>query len=180
MPDSSPDPNPIAVPERGLKVSWALGIVGCLGALLCAAAGIIAPILSSAGQSVQSEQCMDNLRRLSKASFLYAEENSGVLPGEGWDETLYSIEPEDVTYACPSQRRLEPKSSGYALSRDVADQILDKIGNQYQTPLFFDSRVIAMGAVASPADVPKPGRHRTRRANNVAYVDGHVASVNLP
>lgn len=173
-------PSPIQVPEKGLKVSWALGIVGCLAAMLCAGAAIIAPILSSAGQSMQTNTCMDHLRRLSRASFLYAEENGGMLPAEGWDILLEPYEPDELTYACPTQRRVDPRSSGYALSKLVAGKKLDGIENPTRTPLLFDSKVTAPGAVADPADVPRPGRHRNNRANNVAFVDGHVETLNTP
>ena len=174
------EPSPIHVPEKGIKVSWTLGIVGCLAAMLCAGAAIIAPILSSAGQSMQTNTCMDHLRRLSRASFLYAEENGGLLPAEGWDTLLEPYEPDELTYACPAQRRVDPRSSGYALSKEVDGEVLDKIDNPTRTPLFFDSKVTVPGAIADPAEVPRPGRHRNNRANNMAFVDGHVETLNAP
>lgn len=173
----TPTPNPIHVPEKGLKVSWALGFVGCLAAMLCAAAGIIAPILSSSGQSINTNQCMDNLRRISAASFLYAKDNNDTLPAEGWHELLAQYEEDEVAYACPAQRRIDPRSSGYAISKDIAGKQLVKIENQEKTPLYFDSKVTAPGAVAPATDTPRPGRHRNQRANNVAYVDGHVETI---
>lgn len=173
-------PNPIHVPEKGLKVSWGLGIVGCLAAMLCAGAAIIAPILSSAGQSMQTNQCMENLRRVSAASFLYAKENNDTLPAEGWHTLLREYEEEDIAFACPAQRRIDPASSGYAISKAVAGKTLATIDNQEKTPLFFDSKVTAPGAVAADTEVPRPGRHRNQRANNVAYVDGHVETVDAP
>ncbi len=171
------EPSPIQVPEKGIKVSWTLGFIGCFAALICAGAAIIMPILSSAGESIGTNTCMDNLRRLSAASFLYAEENSGSLPAEDWPTLIEPHEPDEITYACPTQRRIDPRSSGYALSKPVAGAKLDAIDAQRTTPLFFDSKASVLGAIAEPTEVPSPGRHRNRRANNVAYVDGHVDTV---
>lgn len=168
---------PITVDEGGMKVSWGLGAIGCIAAMICIAGVIIAPILQSAGASAESTQCIGNLRRISAAMFQYAESNEGKLPGEGWNLALNEIEPDSVTFACPHQRRIDPKSSGYAMNRALAGKVLDKVEAPATTVLVFDSKPTAPGVLADPADVPRPARHRNGRMNNVAYADGRVESV---
>ncbi len=176
----TPDPsNDILVPSGGLKVSWALGCVGLGAALLCITAAIIIPIYSSAGASFETTQCLSHLRRLARASFLYADDNNGVLPGEHWDESLVKYEPDEVSYACPHQRRIDPRSSGFALAKGLAGKTLKDIPDQPITTLFFDSRTTVPGAIADPTDIPRPGRHKNGRANNVVYADGRSASVEV-
>lgn len=168
-------PNPIQVPQGGLKTSWGLAFVGCLAAFLCMGAAILVPILKSAGSSVETQQCMGNLRRLARALTLYSEENGGLLPADDWHRKLEEFEPDTVSYACPHQRRVDPRSSGYALNKALAGKRLD--GQGKDAPLVFDSAVTVPGAVDDPSNVPRPGRHRNGRVNNVAYADGRVASV---
>ena len=158
-----------------MKVSWGLGAVGCFAALICTAGAIIAPILKSAGSSTETKQCAENLRRISAAMFQYAEANNDLLPGEKWDVALHSIESDAVTYACPHQRRVDPKSSGYALNRVLAGKALGKVEAPATTILVFDSKPTVPGVLADPADVPRPARHRNGRVNNVAYADGRIA-----
>jgi prepilin-type processing-associated H-X9-DG protein len=107
--------------------------------------------------------------------FQYAEANDDLLPGEKWDVALHSIEPDPVTYACPHQRRVDPKSSGYAMNRVLAGKALGKIEAPATTILVFDSKPTVPGVLADPADVPRPARHRNGRVNNAAYADGRVA-----
>lgn len=177
MTEIPPGNTRLAVGESGLKVSWGLGAVGCFAALICAAGVIIAPILKSAGASTESSQCASNLRRISAAMFEYAEANGGLLPGEKWNDALASLEPDPVVFACPHQRRTDPKSSGYALNKVLAGKPLAKVEAPATTVLVFDSRPTVPGVVTEVSDTPKPGRHRNGRSNNVAYADGRVGSV---
>lgn len=181
IPEPTPGPtmggSPIVVPQGGLKVSWGLGFVGCLSALICVTAALFAPVLQSAGASMETQNCLSNLRRVSRALLLYADANGDLLPGGQWAEQLVSIEPDRLVYACPHQRRIDPRSSGYALNTAMAGKKLESVQNPGQVPMVFDSKATAPGAIADPADVPRPGRHKNGRLNNIAYADGHVASV---
>jgi len=156
-----------------------LGCVGLAAALLCITAAIIIPIVSSAGSSYETNQCLGNLRGLARASFLYADDNNGSLPGAHWDDTLLKYEPNEVIYACPHQRRIDPRSSGYALAKRLAGQSLKDFPDQTTSVLFFDSRVTVPGALADPAEAARPGRHKNGRVNNVVYADGRAASVDV-
>ncbi len=171
--------NPIVVPS-GMKVSWGLGIVGCMGAMLCIVAAIIAPVLKSAGVSRETQQCLGNLRRLSRAMFLYADENDGRLPAQGWDKALAKFEPDPVMFACPHQRRIDPRSSGYALNKILAGKALKSIQNAGETVMLFDSRPLVPGSITEASDVPRPGRHRNGKQNAVAYADGRVEAIAAP
>ncbi len=172
--------NPIAVPSGGLKVSWGLGAVGCFAAMLCIFASIVAPILSSAGASRETQQCLGNLRRLSRAMMLYTDDNDGKMPGQDWNKDLAKYEPDEVMFACPHQRRVDPNSSGYALNKALAGKVLKDIENPGQTVMLFDSRPVVPGTITEPSDVPRPGRHRNGKQNGVAYADGRVEAVPAP
>ena len=179
----SPDlPNltPIEVPSSGLKVSWGLGAVGCLAAMMCIAASIIMPILKSAGTSRETQLCLGNLRRLSRAVILYSEEHDGRLPGQGWNRDLAKYEPDEVVFACPHQRRIDPRSSGYAMNSALVEKKLPEVTDPASTPLLFDSRPVVPGTITEPDDVPRPGRHKNGSENAVAYADGHVTTVPAP
>ncbi len=181
IPEPMPEPaiggSPIVVPQGGLKVSWGLGFVGCLAALICVTAALFAPVLQSAGASMETQNCLSNLRRVSRALLLYSEANGDLLPSGQWVEQLVSIEPDRLIYACPHQRRIDPRSSGYALNTAVAGKKLASVQNPEKTPMVFDSKATAPNAIAAEGEVPRPGRHKNGRLNNVAYADGHVASV---
>jgi prepilin-type processing-associated H-X9-DG protein len=142
----------------------------------CMAGAIIMPILSSANTSYSERACMTNLHELAKAGLMYADDNDGFLPVKGWNEPFHKYVPDDLTYACPVQRRLDPQSSGYALSSEVAGKERAKLEKQDTTVFFFDSQTTALGATAAPSDLARPGRHKNGRTNNVVYLDGRVAS----
>lgn len=177
---TTPDPSPILVPSGGPKVSWGLGVVGCAAALVCMAGAIIAPIMQSAGSSRETELCLSNLRRIARAAILYSEDNGGRLPGQEWNRALAKYEPDEVSFACPHQRRIDPRSSGYALNKTLAGATLDAIQDQDKTVLFFDSRPVFPGTITDPSDVPRPGRHRNGKRNGVAYANGRVEAVPAP
>lgn len=172
--------NPIVVPSGGMRVSWGLGAVGCFSALLCITASIVMPILKSASTSRETQQCLGNLRRLSRAMMLYTDDNDGKMPGQDWNKDLSKYEPDEVMFACPHQRRVDPSSSGYALNKALAGKVMKDIENPGQTVMLFDSRPVIPGTITEPTNVPRPGRHRNGKQNGVAYADGRVEAVPVP
>ncbi len=172
---STPAPEEKFAVRKGLS-PWLI-LLGLVAAIGCMAGAILIPIMRSQGQSIGSNNCLHNLHELARASILYASENDDLLPGVGWDDSLLKQEPDEVIYACPAQRRLDPKSSGYALSKRVAVQPISKIPSPNREFMFFDSKVTEPGSVDDPSNVSQPPRHRNGSANNVVYVDGHSVEV---
>ncbi|MEQ1933899.1 MAG: hypothetical protein ABL962_08480 [Fimbriimonadaceae bacterium] len=172
---SAPSAEQKYVVRKGLN-PWLL-LVGLVAALGCMAGAILIPIMKGQGDSIGSDNCRNNLRQLARASLLYASENDDLLPGKNWDDSLLKQEPDEVVYACPVQRRLDPKSSGYALSKDVAGKALSKIVSHESEILFFDSVVTEPGSLDDPSNLSQPPRHRKGSSNNIIFVDGHSAEV---
>lgn len=171
-PDSDADR---LTPKPGFS-PW-LFVVGGVLAFGCMAAAIIMPILSSAGRNLSDGTCQANLRSLAVAAEMYAGENDGRLPIRGWDKSLAKFQPDKIVYACPVQRRIDPRSSGYALSELVAGKELASFEKPEETVLFFDSKVTQPGQVDNPDALPTTGRHRNGKTNNVLYLDGKIKSV---
>lgn len=138
------------------------------------AGAIIMPIVKSSGRSVSDVDCQANLRSIAQAALMYATENDDRLPIRGWNVALRKFQPDDLVFACPVQRRIDPRSSGYALSSDVAG----KENSSFDTPnldvFFFDSKVTQPGVTDKPGTFPDIARHGNGRSNNVVYLDGHV------
>jgi hypothetical protein len=172
---STPAPEEKYAVRKGMS-PWLL-LSGLVGALGCMGGAILIPIMKSQGESVGTQNCLSNLHSLARASILYTTENDDLFPGQGWDDSLLRQEPDEVRYACPVQRRMDPKSSGYALSQQVAGKPMAKVIEPKSEVLFFESKVTEPGAVDDPSNVSQPPRHRSGTVNAVVYVDGHSAEV---
>lgn len=155
-----------------------LAAVGFLGALACLTLFVFAPILRQAGGAVQSKMCVDNLRKLAAAQFLYAGDNNDALPPPRlWMNALKSYVPDDESFACPMVREDDATGYGYSMNEEVALKKLSSLQNPENTPLVFDSSSLLRNATSTLAALPLPGRHRGGNENNVAYADGRVTAV---
>lgn len=105
---------------------------------------------------------------------MYAAENDDRLPIKGWDRSLKKFQSDDIVFACPVQRRIDPRSSGYALSSDIAGKENAKFQSPENEVLFFDSIITQPGGIDKPGTLPRPGRHQNGNSNNVGFLDGHV------
>ncbi len=169
--------------EEGLERGRRRGLSPLTFALLAAAVGflcivpsIILPIFFQAGVSVQQQQCIGNLKRLAAAHLIYATDYNDRLPPAGsWMDALAQYEPDELAYACPVQRRVEPQSFGYGFNRELSGAEVGKLSQPDQTPLAFDSSDVRRNASGGLELLPSPGRHRNGRENNVVYADGRTA-----
>lgn len=144
------------------------------------AGAIIMPIVKSQGHNVNDLACQTNLRTIAEASFMYATENDGRLPIAGWDRTLQKFQNDPLVYACPVQRRIDPRSSGYSFSSELAGKDKDSIEKPEAQIMVFDSLVTKPGSVSKPTEFARPARHSNGRTNNLVYADGRVESVPGP
>jgi len=154
-------------------------VIGGIFALACMAGAIIMPILASEGRNVADTNCKSNLQSIASAALFYASENDDRLPIKGWDKSLRKFQPDLLVYACPVQRRIDPRSSGYALSEAVAGKELSTFESLADQPFFFDSAVTQPGMVDKASSKPRPGRHDNGRSNNTVFLDGHIESDSL-
>lgn len=175
-PGEQPEP---AKPISGATKFW-LGVGVFAMAFLCLIAGIILPIVNQADRSVQTKLCISNLRKAAAAFMLYASDNNDHLPdSKNWVRALHDFEPDDLIYACPVQRRMDPQSFGYAFAKDLSKAKLHTITQPDIKPLVFDSSDVGENASGGLELLPNPGRHRNGRENNVCYADGHAAPVDV-
>lgn len=154
--------------------------MGFFGALVCLTLFVFAPILRQAGGAVQSKMCVDNLRKLAAAQFLYAGDNNDALPPPRlWMNALKSYVPDDESFACPMVRQDDATGYGYSMNEGVTLRKLSGIQKPEDTPLIFDSSSLLRNATSTLAALPVPGRHRGGRENNIAYADGRVTAVEV-
>jgi prepilin-type processing-associated H-X9-DG protein len=147
----------------------------------------IRPDLNGGETTKQTEGCLSNLRELARGFQMYAADNNDILPGPaadgktGWTDELkpllHKVPDEELLFACPVQRRLDPESSGYELNQDAASQKLSDLGPQNQLVLIFDSKNVGTNALGPTSDMPSPGRHDHGRKNNFVYADGSAKTV---
>lgn len=180
MEDEAPPPPPLEKP--GSIIVWML--VGVpLGLLITALVGYlwVLPDLGRGGSSKQTESCLSNLAQLARATQMYAADHDDRVPEDLWNDKLMPYlknEPDaDILFECPVQRRIDPTTSGYAMSNLVAGKKLHSQGPLEQTILIFDSLNVQPSAVAPPDAMPSPGRHEHGRTNNEVYADGHTRIV---
>jgi prepilin-type processing-associated H-X9-DG protein len=162
--------------------------------IIAAALVVCGPPIGHGGPrpAAQRAACQSNLKRISRAMLMYAQDNDGRLPGAGnWDSAVVRYLRKDPNatprlFQCPSDRSAprEPGyphsgSASYALNRRVGGRRVRDIADPESTVLLFDSSGRGTGMNGGPELLPSPPRHQER--NNVAFLDGSVRSVeNMP
>ncbi len=164
-------------PKRSSS-AWIIGCAATAFLLVGITGAIILPLFRQTSNSKQNELCVSNLRRLASVSFLYAEDNNGILPGKlGWMDQVVLYEDDPVRYSCPVQRRIDPTTFGYAFAKPLVGALLKKIPEAEKAAMIFDSKAVVRNAVANLDSVPEPARHHNGRKNNVVFADGHAQSI---
>lgn len=173
------DPDPLLVPKR--RSSWSavlifLGIAACMVPLVWA---IIMPVFKQVSTSKQTELCLMNLRSIGAGLLLYAEATDGRLPYRdvGWMDSLTEYVNGDLVFACPVQRRMDPRTYGYAMNEDLVGKPLKSIPDHTKAPVVFDSNRIERNAFAGIGSLPDPGRHANGRKNSVLFLDGRTEAL---
>src|SRR5208282_600662 len=96
--------------------------------------------------------CIYNLGEIFDATQLYAADHDDLIPKDDWNNKLApylrKIPDEELIFACPVQRRIDPESSGYALNDAVAGKSTKTVGAPDQTILVFDSQDTAKNAIS--------------------------------
>ena len=137
-------------------------------------------VFRAANESAKGAACRSNLKQISQATLLYAEDHDGRLPpADRWGSAV--PRQSSAILSCPTHGWELP---GYAMSWDMSSRLVRSIPDPTSAPLVFDSDLTGPNAAGSLADLPSPPRHggtwtfdEDPPHNNVAYADGHVAHV---
>ncbi|HMS55277.1 MAG TPA: hypothetical protein PKA27_07720 [Fimbriimonadaceae bacterium] len=170
--------DPLVVPESKSPFRWILGGMGCLGIVAVMVYALLLPVFNQVETSTQTRLCMTNLKSIGAAMILYAEENNDKIPEKGtWMDRFLTYVDSDVNFACPVQRRMDPRTYGYALSKVLPGQSLSKIEEPEKKEAVFDSNRIERNAESDLTSLPDPGRHSNGRKNTVLFLDGRTDSI---
>ncbi len=118
--------------------------------------------------------CLSNVKSISVASSLYAEDNSDRLPASSWWPGLSKFVASAELIDCP-QVEAAGKKFGYAMNLALAGQKPYSLGDPSKTVMFFETDALGPGVVMNLA-----GRNRDRhmgKGSNVAYADTHAKFV---
>ena len=136
--------------------------------------------LIPAGMDSQQKACMSNLKQLSIAALMYAQDNDGALPeADKWMDQLAPyldhLHSEDA-FRCPAAPDLE---YGYAMNAALSGMKLNQVKDPSNTVLFFESSLGTRNASGSVDAVCDPGRHD--EGSNYSFADGSArCSTSVP
>jgi prepilin-type N-terminal cleavage/methylation domain-containing protein/prepilin-type processing-associated H-X9-DG protein len=105
--------NPGRRSTSGFTLVELLVVIGIIALLI----GILLPSLNRARESARSVKCLSNLRQLSQAAIMFAQENNGLMPGRGGTAVLVA----DQTSS--TQLRLRAATSAEAAITPTADWV---------------------------------------------------------
>jgi hypothetical protein len=128
-------------------------------------------LLSPARLAATRARCIDNVKHLAQAEFIYADNFDERLPGRSWIDGSrpYLVDRQGADYSrCPS---LAKGQYGYAMSEHLLHSPLSRISQPQRQVLIFDTADVGKNAVAAEPDFLTPARHRSV---SVVYADGHT------
>jgi len=138
-----------------------IAVAGLLGAVFLSE---FAHVTSSARMKARSMTCEANLKKLSFALLIYAEEHKNHLPDAAhWREELRPYLKPGDNLGCPEVK----SGDGYAMEPRLSKTDLDTLENPSETILLYETD--------APDQKPRPPLTKTRHgAPNIAFVDGRV------
>lgn len=152
------------------KTHW-LTIVGCGVPILLLAAVVLFPVFAKS-RSGGGPGCMSRLRECNLACLSYASDHDDRLPpAPAWVDCAQDYARNSLVFVCPDVRMEHPGGYGYAMNFELSAKALKDVPKPSESPLLFDSVLLARNATSGFYGFPDPPRHR---GNNVAYLDGHV------
>lgn len=125
------------------------------------------------------QSCVSILKRMQLACLMYIHDwDERLPPFSNWSERIkcyYGCEIADIGYASQSCPKLSTRffGAGYAMVALPYPEI-----SRYdcqRTPALFETEKIVPNAYATEVSLPQPPRHR--QGNNIAFLDGHVETV---
>lgn len=126
------------------------------------------------GPHADSQTCVSNVKQISMAMLMYAEDYDQAYPSGDWQSKLNPYVKLPGIFDCPSVKK-QGGSGGYAFNEELAGASLSQVKDPASMPAIFESAILQASLVASPLNSGKVGRHA--EGDTVGYADGHVKSV---
>ncbi len=157
-------------------------------------ASIAVPVFSKAVENGKATNCAANLRQLAMGTVAYLSDNEDqMFPAAGsWPVTLHrKYVPNWKVFRSPFDKRPERETDSapvsYGVNRNLFDELSSKFGSPSQlimmagapaagTELSFNGTGTSNPSV-SPSGGARSGTHNNRSKINVAYADGHAATI---
>lgn len=119
--------------------------------------------------------CIRNLKQLALGMLSYCQDYDEKLPpADKWSSGISPYVKNQQTFNCPAV-----ETYGYATNYKLSRQTLGQLQQPANTIMLFDSTLLRPNAydvgTMPGVSLPEPPRHKDY--NNLAYVDGHVRSV---
>jgi prepilin-type processing-associated H-X9-DG protein len=161
--------------SNGALRGWGLGLAGTVvsGAVLFLGltAAMAFPAVAGAKSRAQEIACMNNLRQLSLAMHMYAEDNNGRLPAAtNWNDAIQKYTTASPgAYLCPAGPP-GPRCH-YAFNAALSGVELNSVKARAETVLLFETEWGGWNVSGSRELAGQPPRHR--KGVGVAFADGH-------
>lgn len=161
--------NPARLKGNGLAIAGI--VVSCVSFMfvLIQSAILLLPVLERAPFAEKQMASLNNLKELSVAVMMYADDNDGNLPpSENWPEALRPFYQNDKILISP----LNPEAGrGYAMNASLANHKMDEIRQHGQVVLFFECKPDSPPGGGLELLPEKP---RTWMGYAVSFLDGHA------
>jgi len=136
-------------------------------------AALLLPALSQAKGKAQTIHCMNNLKQVALAGFLYADDHKAFPPTTNWCEALTPYFGGGLPLKCPAGDKEKPCHYAYNSKLDRLEQA--KVLAPAQTVAFFECEIGGWNIAGGPELLPKVPRHRN--AIVIVFADGHSEAV---
>jgi prepilin-type processing-associated H-X9-DG protein len=154
-----------------------LGGCGTIGiAVIAIVAAILFPVFAQAREAARSASCQSNLKQISTAILMYAQDYDEVLPPKSnWQDGVDPYVRNPAVYTCPSAPGLP---NAYAYNSRLDRRSMDDIPFPAAQPMVFESHLGARNGSDELGSFAL--RHFGEQSGNVAYADGHVRRERAP
>ncbi len=176
--------NPRALGGKGIAIAGTAvsGVMLLLIPVFAIVAAITLPALAQAKGKAQSIMAMNNVKQLSLAMHLYADDNRGQLPApERWCDALqpYLGGNSTAVFQNPAIALDAPqgRTSGFGFNARIAGTNLDKIDPG--TVIIFELQSPGWNIAGGPELMRQTQSGRFFPAVVVGFVDGHCETINL-
>ncbi|MBU4376520.1 MAG: type II secretion system GspH family protein [Candidatus Omnitrophica bacterium] len=160
--------------NKGFTLIELLVVIAIVGVLIA----LLAPAIASTREKSQIAACMNNMKQISMAAFMYADDHNSVIPDVS-DTATYTQETENV-YRCPRDTRQGvgiDKPSYTAYQYTPASLLPSSVNGLFSEAVLYlesDEAGIKDKSEITKNDVAY--RHDNRTV--VVFADGHIFSCN--